>query len=116
RGVSELRRERAHKAEQEPGFRFYALYDRVYREDVLEAAWSMVLANDGAPGGDRISCQDIIDALGMKAYLRELREELRTRTYRPRPVKRAYIPKPDGRQRPLGIPICHSYCTSFQRS
>ncbi len=102
--VSELRRKLAHKAEQEPGFRFYALYDRIYREDVLDAAWLMVLKNNGAPGVDGISCQDIIDGPGATEFLRELREELRTQTYRSQPVKRVYIPKPDGRQRPLGIP------------
>jgi hypothetical protein len=114
--VSELRRNLAHKAEQEPRFRFYTLYDRIYREDVLDAARWMVLKNNGAPGVDGISCQDIIDGPGATEFLRELREELRTWTYRPQPVKRVYIPKPDGRQRPLGIPICRSYCTSLQRS
>lgn len=64
----------------------------------------LVLKNDGTPGLDGQSCQDIIDGPGAATFLRELHDELRTRRYRPQPVKRVYIPKPDGRQRPLGIP------------
>jgi len=102
--VAELRRKLGHKAKQEPRFRFYTLYDRICRPDVLAAAWWLVWKNDGAAGVDGITCQDIINGPGAGPFCEQLYEELRTKRYRPQPVKRVYIPKPDGRMRPLGIP------------
>ncbi len=91
------------KAKESPNFRFYALYDKVYRKDVLAFAYECCKANGGAAGVDGQRFEDI-EVYGEERWLDELAQELKNRTYQPLPVRRVYIPKPDGKQRPLGVP------------
>lgn len=101
--VQELQRKLYLKAKSQPDFRFHALYDKVYRKDVLIKAWQKVRANHGSPGIDGVTIEDIEEE-GVDGFLKGIQEELRGRKYRPSPAKRVYIPKPDGRLRPLSIP------------
>jgi len=103
--VSRLRMKLSQKAKQEPKFRFYALYDRIYRMDVLRSAWRLVRKTRTAPGVDGVTFTDIEESEeGVGGFLEQLHEDLRSKNYKPDAVRRVQIPKPDGRTRPLGIP------------
>ena len=101
--IRTLQRKLYEKAKSEPGFRFYILYDKLWRADILSHAYDLARANKGAPGADGITF-DQIEASGLENWLSRLGEELRAKTYRCQPVRRVMIPKPGGGERPLGIP------------
>ena len=98
-----LQRKLYRKAKQEPDFRFYLLYDKIYREDVLKHAYALAKANQGAPGVDGQTFE-AIESEGLEKWMEGIRRDLRDKTYIPQPVRRVLIPKPGGGQRPLGIP------------
>ena len=101
--IRSLQRKLYCKAKAEPAFRFYVLYDKICREDVLGHAYALARANAGAPGVDGVTFAQI-EASGVEAWLAGLREDLVAKTYRPDAVRRVMIPKPGGGERPLGIP------------
>ena len=101
--IRNLQRKLYCKAKAEPAFRFYVLCDKIYREDILCHAYALARANAGAPGTDQMTFA-AIEALGLERWLAGLREELVSKAYRPDPVRRVSIPKPEGGERPLGIP------------
>src|SRR4051812_36909045 len=90
--IRELPSKLYRQAKNEPGYRFYWLYDKIYREDILSHAYELARANQGAPGVDGQSFEDI-ESTGWETWLTGIREELRNRTYRPQPVRRVKIPK-----------------------
>src|ERR671924_1893919 len=101
--IRSLQRKLYLKAKAEPNFRFYLLYDKICREDILRHAYALARANAGAPGVDGVTF-DQIEASGVEGWLAGLREELVSKTYRPEPVRRVMIPKHGGGERALGIP------------
>ncbi len=101
--VEKLQRVLRAKAKESPSDCFYQLYDNVYREDILAWPYVCCRANGGAPGVDGQTFEDI-EAAGREAWLSELAQELRNKTYRPGAMRRVWIPKADGQQRPLRIP------------
>jgi RNA-directed DNA polymerase len=98
-----LQRKLYQKAKEEPSYRFYLLYDKMYREDVLAHAYALVKSNQGAPGVDGQSFWGI-ESQGLEEWLSGIRDDLRAKTYQPQAVRRVMIPKPGGGERPLGIP------------
>ena len=102
--IRELQKKLYVKAKQEPNYRFYLLYDKMYREDVLAHAYDLARSKQGAPGVDGVSFQAIESGAGVEVWLASLRKELQDQTYQPRPVRRVMIPKAGGGERALGIP------------
>lgn len=103
-GIRTLQRKLYTKAKQEPAYRFYALYDKVWRADVLAHAYRLVRANKGSPGVDGLRFEDVAQKIGVETFLMELAQDLKENTYQPSAVRRVMIPKADGSMRPLGIP------------
>lgn len=102
--VRQLQRKLYLAAKKNSKRKFHALYDKIIREDILREAWKRVKTNGGAGGIDGISINDV-ENYGVEKLLAEIRQNLQEGNYRPEPVKRVYIPKADGKKRPLGIPV-----------
>jgi RNA-directed DNA polymerase len=101
--IRTLQRKLYCKAKAEPAYRFYLLYDKIYRDDILAHAYALARANAGAPGVDGMTFA-AVEAMGLEEWLAAIRKDLVAKTYRPAPVRRVMIPKPGGGERPLGIP------------
>src|SRR3982750_747202 len=112
--IRSLQRKLYCKAKAEPAFRFYILYDKICREDVLGHAYALARANAGAPGVDGVAFAQI-EASGVEAWLAGLREDLVTKTCRPDAVRRVMIPKPGGGERPQHVPVNDAACHRFQQ-
>jgi len=102
------------KAKSEPGFRFYALYDKIHRDDILAHAWAQCRSNQGAPGVDGKDFADV-ETYGVQRWLGELALALRQEKYQPDPIRRVFIPKANGKLRPLGIATVSANCPGSQR-
>lgn len=102
--AQELQRRLYLKSKQERRYRYYSLYDKVYYPDILKEAWQRVKKNRGSCGVDGQGIKEIEDKVGVEEFLKEIHKELKEKTYRPQPIRRVYIPKPNGNKRPLGIP------------
>src|SRR3984893_7048309 len=113
--IRTLQRKLYGKAKAEPAYRFYRLYDKIYRPDMLAHAYALARDNEGAPGVDGMTFE-AIEAAGLEEWLAALREDLASRTYRPQPVRRVTIPKPGGGERPLGIPTIRDRVVQAQQA
>ena len=106
--IRELQIKLYRKAKDEPGYRFYQLFDKVYREDILHHAYARARANRGAPGVDG-ECFEAIESAGLAEWLKGLGKDLHDKTSQAQPVRRVMIPKPGGGERPLGIPTIRDW-------
>ena len=108
--LSRLRHKLHQKAKQEPKFRFYTLYNHLLRQDVLDTAWAQVRRNHGAPGVDGVTIDQIVNSEdGSAQLIEQLQQELREKTYKAQAIRRTYIDKQGGGQRPLGIPTVRDF-------
>ena len=108
--IRTLQRKLYCKAKAEPAYRFYLLYDKIHRDDILAHAYALARVNAGAPGVDGMTFA-AVEAMGLEEWLADIRKDLVAKTYRPAPVRRVMIPKPGGGERPLGIPTIRDRVT-----